>query len=90
MSKPLYYNKEKNNYLFVEMSPFRGVNYIHITIKQFDPDEQFFYRIKGISLLEPHVDFVIEELENISKELAKINLPDVRQLSFDFKEKNEQ
>ena len=84
MSTPLYYDKEKDNYLFVEMNEFRGVNYIHISIKQFDPDEQFFYRIKGISVKEPHVDFIIEGLEEISKTLAKINLPDVRQLTFDF------
>lgn len=83
-NKPVYYNKEKDVYLFVDFSPFRGINYIHISLKKYDPDENFFYRTKGVSITEEYVDFVIDELEKISKELGRVNLPDVRQLTFDF------
>ena len=83
-SKPLHYNKEKDNYLFVEMNEFRGTNYIHISLKKYDPDDEFFYRTKGLSVTEEYVSPIIIGLERIEQQFASINLPDVRQLEFDF------
>ena len=90
MSQPLYRDPIKDNYLFVEINEFRGTNYIHISLKQYDPDGDFFYRIKGVSVLEPHVDYIIEGLQRISQQLAEQNLPYIRQLSFPFEDNNEQ
>lgn len=87
MSLPLYWNKDKKNGLFIEMNEFLGKNYIHITLKQYDPDGDFWYRIKGLTVTEEYLDFIIEGLEKIQPLLAKINLPDKSQLEFNFEEK---
>jgi hypothetical protein len=87
MKTPLYYNKEKDVGLFVEMSEFRGTNYIHISLKRFDPDDEFWFNTKNLALTEEYVDYVIEGLQKISQQLAKVNLPDNIQMEFDFKGK---
>lgn len=81
----IYFDKEKNVGLSVSLSEFKGKNYIHIAINMYDPDDDYWYRIKGLSLTEDYLDFLIEGLQNLEPQLAKINLPDVRQLELDIK-----
>jgi hypothetical protein len=80
----IYYDKKKQIGLSVSISDFRGTNYIHITLNQYDPDGQFWYKIKGLSVTEDYVSPIIIGLERVEQKLAVFNLPDVRQLEFDF------
>ena len=83
----LYYDSEKQVGLKVEWNEFRGKKYVHISINAYDPDGERWYKTKGLSVTEDYVDYIIEGLVQVDKELAKVNLPDVRQLEFDFKGK---
>ncbi len=85
--KILYYDKEKKVGLSVSWGEFRDKLYIHITINMLDLDSEppQWYKIKGLSVTEDYLDFIIEGLKEVEKEITKANLPDVRQLEFDFK-----
>lgn len=87
--KILYYDKEKNVGLSVGWNEFRGKKYIHISINMYDPDSDYWYRTKGLSVTEDYLDFIIEGLFEVEKSITKENLPDVRQLEFKFKRKDE-
>ena len=82
--KIIYYDKEKDVGLSIGYNEFRRKKYVHISINMFDPDTEAWYRTKGLSVTEDYVDFIIEGLEEVSENLAKENLPDVRQLDFGF------
>jgi hypothetical protein len=80
----IYYDTVKSVGLSVEMNEFRGRNYVHISLNKYDPDDDFWYRTKGLSITEEYVSPIIIGLERIEQQFARINLPDVRQLEFDF------
>ena len=80
----IYYHEPKQIGLSVEMNEFRGINYVHVSLNKYDPDGDFWYRQKGLSVTEEYVSPIIIGLERIEQQFAKINLPDVRQLEFDF------
>lgn len=85
----IYYDKEKKVGLSVSWAEFRGKKYIHITINMLDLDSDppQWYKIKGLSVTEEYLDFIMEGLVEVEKQITKINLPDVRQLEFDFMNK---
>ncbi len=90
MRKIIYYDPAKDAGLSVDWNEFRGKKYIHISINLFDQDSEDWYRIKGLSVTEDYLDFIVEGLLEVEKQITKVNLPDVRQFEFDFTEgKNE-
>lgn len=86
--KILYYDRAKDVGLSVGWNEFRGKKYVHISINMYDPDSDHWYRIKGLSVTDDYLDFIVEGLLETEKEITKSNLPDVRQLEFDFDKGN--
>lgn len=84
MKKIIYFDKEKQVGLSVDWNEFRGKRYVHIGINIYNPDDDAWYRIKGVSVTEDYIDFIIEGLQKVDQDLAKLNLPDKRQLEFKF------
>jgi hypothetical protein len=82
--KILYYDTEKDLGLSVGWNEFRGKKYIHISINMYDPDSEQWYRIKGLSVTDDYLDYIKEGLEDVERQITKVNLPDVRQMEFDF------
>ena len=80
----LYVNKETGKGLSVDRNLFRGNYYNHISLNLCDLDEENWYRIKGLTVTDDFVEFIIEGLLELEKQIAKENLPDVRQLEFEF------
>jgi hypothetical protein len=85
----IYRDPVKDVGLSVDWNIFRDKKYVHISINMYDPDSLEWYRIKGLSVTEDYLDFIMEGLVKVEKEITKHNLPDVRQLEFGFMRENE-
>lgn len=86
MIKPEYVN-EKGTGIGASFNEFRGTNYVHISMLELDPDENYWYRVKGLSITEDFLDPLIEKLLIISDELGKKNLENPNQLVFNYERK---
>lgn len=84
MNDIIYYDTEKQVGLSVTHNEFRGKTYIHMSVKIYDWDDDRWYRTKGLSVTADYLDYLLEGLEKVEHDLAKLNLPDVRQLEFSF------
>lgn len=84
----IYYDKIKDLGLSVGHSNWKDKTYLHISLNMYDPDSDQWYRVKGLSVTEDYLDYILEGLILVEKQLTQKNLPDVRQLTFSFMKGN--